>query len=199
MSADHEANPFPVVVDVATLPKSGFPVSEKVSPAQMRDVAVRFDLREVESFSVEGRMFRWRSKGARFEGEMSAKVTAACVVTGASVNQTIKAPLDITFVTDGSRLARPQAGPEVDSDGELILDFEAADPPELFTGTSIDIGTVILEIFSLELDPFPRAPDAPERLEFTTLEEGQSTDAEKPSPFAALAALKERNPGNDDS
>lgn len=193
MMSDDQPNPFPILIDVATLPKSGFPVSDQADDAQRAAIAGRFGLLDVEAFTVKGRMFRWRSKGARFEGDMVAKVTAACVVTGTPVAQTIRDDLNLTFVPDGSRLARPAS----DADGELVLDLDAEDPPEVFVGTSIDVGSVVLELFSLELDPFPRAPDAPEHLEFTTASEEEAAADEKPSPFAALAALKDQAPGND--
>lgn len=180
--------PFPVSIDVATLPKSGFPVSETANEAQLAAISAAYGLQSVSSFAITGRVFRWRSKGARFDGALKAQVSASCVVTDEPVPQTVNLSIEVTFVPDGSSLTRPR----VDGDGELVVDLDANDPPETFTGTSIDLGAVVLELFSLEIDPFPRSPNAPDHIEFTTADDEQEADGEgQPSPFAALAALKQ--------
>ncbi|MEM1364336.1 MAG: YceD family protein [Pseudomonadota bacterium] len=189
-----DRNAFPVSVDVSTLPKSGFPVKVDATETQKAIVAEQYGLLAVEKMTINGSLFRWRSKGARFEGKLDAKVQAACVVTEEPVLQVVNLPLDLTFVPDGSRLTKPCT----DADGELVLDVEDADPPETFVGTTIDLGAVALELFSLELDPFPRAEHAPAHVEFTTQTQADADSDKAPSPFAALAALQ-TSKSDDDS
>ncbi|MEO0636309.1 MAG: DUF177 domain-containing protein [Pseudomonadota bacterium] len=182
-----DEGPFPVPVEVVTLPKSGFPVAAAASDEQLAAIAAEYGLQSVSRFNIRGTVFRWKSKGARFDGKLSAHVAANCVVTDVPVPQTIELPVDILFVPEGSRLTRPQT----DGEDELVVDLESSDPPETFSGTSIDIGAVVLELFSLELDAFPRSPDAPEHVEFTTAgDEPETPVQDQASPFAALASLK---------
>jgi hypothetical protein len=63
---------------------------------------------------------------------------------------------------------------------ERTLDDE--DPPEPLPDGFIDLGALAVEFLALALDPFPRKPGAA----------FDSADSdETPSPFAALAALKQ--------
>ena len=61
------------------------------------------------------------------------------------------------------------------------MDPDAPDPPDEMEGDVIDIAAYVVEHLTLELDPFPRKPDA----EFAYKPEGANV-----SPFAALAKLK---------
>ena len=68
-----------------------------------------------------------------------------------------------------------------EASGELDLDPEADDPPDLLESDRIDLAAYVVEDLALAIDPFPRkpgvafeAPDQPGEL----------------SPFAVLAKLK---------
>lgn len=174
--------PFSYPVDVSVLPKSGHPVDARSDEESREKLAAEFDLLEVRAFELTGKLRRWKSNGARFIGELKADVLSACVVTDEPVLQKIEEKIELSFLPEGSRLLKP----EQFEDGELVLDVEAEDPPEMFTGNMIDLGAVATEYFSLALDPFPRADDAPE----VTSTQIDDPDEDKPSSFAALAALK---------
>ena len=67
---------------------------------------------------------------------------------------------------------------------EVIIDLEADDPPDVLESDVIDLAGYVIEHLALEIDPFPRAPDA----EFSPPE-----TTRKSSPFAKLAEWKGGN------
>jgi len=76
----------------------------------------------------------------------------------------------------------PQAGEAAIVD----IDPDAEDPPERLESDSVDVGAIALEHFVLGLDPYPRADGA-------QFDGHIGDDGEAPSPFAALAVLRERS------
>ncbi len=78
----------------------------------------------------------------------------------------------------------PHAPAESAGGGEIEIDLEADDPPDLLESDVIDLSGYAVEHLSLDLDPFPRKPGA----EFVT----PADDADL-SPFAVLKAFKPRD------
>ena len=111
------------------------------------------------------------------QGTLIAELTQSCVVTLKPVTCRIESPIQRQFGPDHR---------EGDDDEELTLQSE--DPPDPISDGLIDLGHVVTEQLALEINPFPRAPDA----DFEAVE---ITGAEKDGgagPFAALAALKDK-------
>jgi uncharacterized metal-binding protein YceD (DUF177 family) len=71
-----------------------------------------------------------------------------------------------------------------DDGGELTLDLEAPDPPDLLEGEEIDVEAYVVEHLALAIDPFPRKPG----VEFEYMDK----DAAEVSPFAVLKNLQTR-------
>jgi uncharacterized metal-binding protein YceD (DUF177 family) len=115
-------------------------------------------------------------------GTVHAEVTQACVVTLDPVPEVIDEEIEEIFVPEGSALARMPANDA----GEIVVDADGPDLPELFTGDEIDVGALVAEMAAMALDPYPRKPD----VEFGGHIEGDATDNKKPSPFAVLKNLK---------
>jgi uncharacterized metal-binding protein YceD (DUF177 family) len=113
-----------------------------------------------------------------YEGEFSAEVVQACVVTLDPVRSVHSG----TFSRRYRVMARPASRR---SPG--ILEAEAGndeESPEIVASPVIDLAAPLLEELSLVLDPYPRAPGV--RFE-PPKEESQGKD----SPFAVLAKLKQ--------
>ncbi|HZV56938.1 MAG TPA: DUF177 domain-containing protein [Sphingobium sp.] len=107
-------------------------------------------------------------------GTLSADLAQACVATGDSVPAHVEAPFVVRFVRD---LDTPEAE-------EIELSDEDCDLMAL-EGERIDLGETVAQSLALNLDPYPRAPDADARLrELGVLREDES------GPFAALKGLK---------
>jgi uncharacterized metal-binding protein YceD (DUF177 family) len=70
---------------------------------------------------------------------------------------------------------------------EVFVDVEAADPPEPLNDGQIDIGEMIAQHLSLQIDPYPRAPDAEGGPWQAVAEETEDATAH---PFRRLRHLK---------
>ena len=114
--------------------------------------------------------------GAEITGRFSAVVTQVCGVSLEEFEQKVVGRLDVRAVPSGSPHAIDEA---VASDVEF--DSEAADPPDVLDGQTLDLAVYLVEQLALELDPFPRKPG----VEFQPPEPETDT-----SPFAVLRQLK---------
>ncbi|MBO9576921.1 MAG: DUF177 domain-containing protein [Sphingobium sp.] len=107
-------------------------------------------------------------------GTLTADLAQPCVATGEPVPAHLESPFSVRFVAS---LDTPEAE-------ELELSDEDCDVMEL-DGERIDLGETVAQSLALNLDPYPRAPDADTRLR----ELGVMSE-EDAGPFAALKGLK---------
>jgi uncharacterized metal-binding protein YceD (DUF177 family) len=114
--------------------------------------------------------------GVELTGRFDAVVEQVCGVTLDPFEQPIEGDIDVRAVPPGSPNAAAPEG------GELELDPDAPDAPDILAGDAIDIAGYVVEHLALEIDPFPRKPGA--TFDYQAPEE-------ETSPFAALKKLKE--------
>lgn len=179
---ENKKDPLDYKINVNVLPVSGFKINIDANKKERAALAVEADVLEFKSLKVELVLRRWRKDGVGLKGRVFAQSVQECVVTLEPVNSEFIEEIDRTFLPEGSRLAKPR----LNDDGEMVLDFDGADTPDLYIGNTLDIWEIILEHLQLGLDPFPRAEGA----EFTDHIEDDGTQDAKTSPFAALSALK---------
>lgn len=149
--------------------------------AERAAIAAEHKLISVDRLEADLDIRRSGAELVVIDGRLRAKVVHTCVVSLDPAPQTIDETFHISFVMAGSR----QAPAEPKPGAEVLVDPES-DQPDVIPGSSIDLGAVVLEHFSLALDPYPRAPGA------ALPPEAPDGDAGPESPFAALAALKAR-------
>lgn len=112
----------------------------------------------------------------RASGRLKAALEQACVATGEACPAHIDEPFELLF------LPEPRHGAEEEIElGEADLDTVFHD------GSAIDLGSAVADTLALAIDPYPRSAGADAALK----EAGVMTE-EEASPFAALAALKEK-------
>jgi len=166
----------PVRID--TLGEAPRAMAVAARPGELAALARRYGLLALDRLTAELALGR---SGAQIDlgGTLRAEVVQACVASGAPVPTTLIVPFDIIF--------RPQpaaggADEEVElSEGELDVDF--------YDRAEIDVGEAVAETLALNLDPWPRAPDAEAALRAAGVKrEGE----EEKGPFAALAGLKDK-------
>jgi uncharacterized metal-binding protein YceD (DUF177 family) len=126
----------------------------------------------------------WRKAGVRVVGTIDAVLKQKCVVTLDPFEQALSDPVDRTFEPVSSR---PRRARDLNEDGEIEIELESLDPPDVMVDGEIDLGALICEQLALNIDPFPRKPGAEFHRE---PEQPDDTNEEKQSPFAALAELK---------
>lgn len=142
---------------------------------ERRRLAGRFRLVGIGSLVAEADLSRIAG-GLLAEGRITADVVQSCVATGEPVPARIDAPFRLRFVAD-----MPEAE-------ELELSEEDFDTIP-FDGAALDLGEAAAETMALELDPFPRAPDADAVLRAAGV---RHEDEVTGGAFDALKALKDR-------
>jgi uncharacterized metal-binding protein YceD (DUF177 family) len=170
-------------VDVGMIGGSG--LFEKIAATEAERAALKSELGLValSDLHAELEVTEDRKGIIRVEGHVVADIVQNCIVSLEPVPQHIDEPVSLRFVPEGSGAA-PQP---IRAGAEIRVDPDEDDPPETFTGSTIDLGPVMVEHFVLGIDPYPRASGA-------TLPEA-GIDAPKgsdDSPFAALAKLRGR-------
>ncbi len=180
---DENLSPVSYQVHVARLPAKGMPIVIDAEESELYALARAHELEAVNEFHVELLVAPWRRDGVRITGQVAAKVVQSCVITLVPVESEISTEIDVTLVPENSRLAR------VDNDdgGEILLDPDGQDAPDVFSGDSVDVGAIAEEFFELAIDPYPRAPGA-------ELQNDPEPEPEKPpSPFEKLAQLRRKD------
>jgi len=142
-------------------------------------VAKRLGLRGLPALKAELTVKPWLD-GAEIAGRFDAVVEYVCGVTLEPFEQAISGEIHVRAVPAGSPSAPTEAG-----GGEMELDLEAEDPPDVLAGDAVDLAEYVVEHLSLEIDPFPRKPGA---------SFDYAPEAEEESPFAVLKKLKDPKP-----
>jgi uncharacterized metal-binding protein YceD (DUF177 family) len=145
---------------------------------QRAQIAKRLGLRGLPSLKADVTLKPWLD-GVELSGRIRAVVEQVCGVSLEPFEQPLDSDIDVRAVPPGSANAAALEG------GELALDPDAPDAPDLLESDSIDVAAYVIEHLALEVDPFPRKPGA--------TFDYQPPEAET-SPFAALARLKDPKP-----
>ena len=139
-------------------------------------LAERLGLQSLDRLEAHAVLSRDGQK-IRATGRLKAALEQSCVATGEPVPAHLDEPFDLVF------LPEPKG-----AGGDEEVELGAADLDTVFhDGSAIDLGGAITDTLALALDPYPRSADAD-----TALKEAGVLTEEEASPFAALAALKEK-------
>ncbi|MDY8109610.1 DUF177 domain-containing protein [Fulvimarina sp. 2208YS6-2-32] len=168
----------------ARLSKAGDTIRFEAGEADRQRIAAELDLAGLSKFAGTLLAAPWQKGGVRVTGRLVANATHESVVTLEPVERSYRFDVAMTFVPDTSRLLRITSPGEQ----ELFVDPEGEDPPEPFSGDTIDLAPYIQELLALELDPYPRE----EGEAFEPVDTDPAPDVGKVSPFADLAALKKQ-------
>jgi hypothetical protein len=137
-------------------------------------IAAILDLEALEALDAEITLGPWLD-GAVITAEWRAEIVQICGVSLDPFATALGGRFTVRVVPAGS----PNA-PAV-AEGEVVIDPEAEDPPDVVDGEAIDLGAYVVEHLALEIDPFPRRPG----VEFEPPAEPAAS-----SPFDVLRGLK---------
>jgi len=153
------------------------PVRLELSPdaAERAAIAKQLGLQSLPALKAILTVKPWLD-GVEVAGRFDATVEQICGVSLDPFEQPLEGEIEIHAVPAGSPHATAAEG------GEVELDPDAPDAPDILSGDAIDVAAYVVEHLALELDPFPRKPG----VEF----DYQPEEAET-SPFAALKKLTE--------
>jgi|GEM_PF-180272 len=191
---------FPV--NVRFLPSEGVQLRLVADARERAALAAAHDVPAVLDFAAVLHVRPWKKQGVRVEGQIKARLEQPCSITAELLQNSLDADFTACFVPQNSRLAKLPAGRD---SGEVFLDPEGEDIPEIFSGHEIDVGALAEEFFELEIDRYPRRPGAFSAA-VAAEEEGAAAapaetkapvvsgkKGERPaSPFAVLTHLKKR-------
>lgn len=142
---------------------------------QRAAIAGELGLESLPALTADVTVKAWLD-GAELAGRFKAVVEQICSVSLDPFEQPLEGQIDVRVVPAGS----PNAGTA--EGGEVELDPDAADPPDVLAGDAVDVAAYVVEHLALEIDPFPRKPGA--EFEFTPPQVEES-------PFAVLKKLKD--------
>ena len=107
-------------------------------------------------------------------GRLKASLEQACVASGEPIAERVDEAFELRFV--------PDPGGRPDEEVELA----ANDLDTVFhDGSTIPLGTALVDTLALSVEPFPRGPNAA-----AAMKQAGVLSEEEAGPFAALAALK---------
>lgn len=151
-------------------------VNIEATEAERAALAERFDLIGIGRLEVAAELVH-DGDSVIATGRLQADVVQACVASGDPVSASIAEAFTLRFV-------RERAVDDPDEEMEL----DEGDLDELhYEGSAIDLGEAAAQTLALALDPFPRSPDADEKLRAVGVL--GEVDA---GPFAALKALRDK-------
>jgi hypothetical protein len=166
---------WPATVKLHELARGPVRLSLEPGAEARAEIARRLGLRSLPSLTAEITVKPWLD-GAELTGGFAAVVEQVCGVTLDAFEQPLRGDIEVRVVPPGSPHAASSEG------GDLELDPDAPDAPDLLEGDAIDVAAYVVEHLALEVDPFPRKPGAV--FEFEAPED-------ETSPFAALRKLTE--------
>ena len=181
-TGQQQACPVAHPVDIRTIPKAGLPVAVTTDADQRRVLAEMHGLESVASFDADLLLEPWRRDGVRITGKVEAQIVQQCIVTLEPIETRVAEDIELLVVPEEQERHTAASGQT-----EIVIDAESPDEPDTFSGNVLDVGAIAEEFFALALDPYPRA----EGVHFET-ESGKDSAEDTPSPFAKLAALRDR-------
>ncbi|WP_156851315.1 YceD family protein [Bartonella refiksaydamii] len=170
-------------ISVRSLPAKGIRVHICANQRECAHLAKNHDLVEVKMCEGKFHIFPWKKRGVRIKGLLRARIMQLCVVTLEPLENILRENIEVVFVPEDSNLMKPKMSEDT---GELFLDVEGLDIPEVFYGDKIDIGAVMEEFFELSINHYPRKEGVKMRV-FEDLEEAE----QKLSPFSVLKSWKQ--------
>lgn len=149
----------------------------EATEAECAALARRFGLRAISSLRASLRIRRVMGGATvRVEGSFDVDIMQACVISLQDVPGHIEGKFDTYFTEE------QDAG---DSEVEFAHDDDE-NTPEMVIGGQIDLGEVVAQYLSLEIDPYPRAPGVSLAAQLA-----ESGIKQKESPFHVLERLKD--------
>lgn len=177
-----EQPPFSHSVKIAQISANPSNLRLEAGPDELLALARLWKVDVVYHLRAQLQVSRWKKDGIRVAGAVSAKVSQPCVVSLEPVDGLIEETIDHVLVPEGSRLAKKVA----EESAEAVLDPDAPDAPDIFSGDTLDIGAIIAEFAALAIDPYPRKAG----VAFAEHIEDDAAGDKRPSPFAALKDWK---------
>ena len=153
------------LIDIRTISEIGPKIHFQATPAECKELALRFDIPTVNDLTVEGSFARDEDT-ITFQGIMNLSAERICGITLKTFTEKAEYPLDLIF----------SQNPDEDKD-DITADIFPIKKGK------IDLLATFSELLGLNLNPFPKSVD-------TYLDYQDPSDKEKENPFSVLKKLK---------
>lgn len=175
-------SPLDWSLPVTSIPDGGRAVTREATEAERAALVDALDLVSCTRLRLDVTVRALARGRYLVQGRLDAAIAQPCIVTLDPVPAVIAESIDTEFWPPD------QIKPADDAGEREIL---AGDDPEPIEAGRIALGRLAFEVLTAALDPYPRASDA------TLGDDGIEAaprDATPSGPFAALAALRDREP-----
>ncbi len=173
---------FPI--SISKLPPASetliLPVNQKV----LKRVAEECDVLEFNKLEAKFRFKRWRKHGLTVLCDFRAEIQQECIATLEPVSSSLNESIERQFLPERSS---DYKAPEI-IDGEMILDPEANDLPDILETDQINLWDILIEELLLVIDLFPRA-EAIEQDTQAIVEASDKPSGQTNKPFSDLKSL----------
>ncbi|WP_417694902.1 YceD family protein [Roseibium sp.] len=184
----NEKFPYSHKVDGERVGDQNIKICLEPDAASLKQIADAYDLEAIEKLKADLVLKPWGKRGVRVTGTFKTDIRQVCVVTLEPFVSTMKDEVDRTFLPASSKPRRPR---DLNDAGEIEIDLDSIDPPDVMMDGMLDLGALICEQLALNIDPFPRKPGVAFTPPQSAGEAEDMADEAAPSAFAALAKLKE--------
>ena len=161
---------------IANIQEEGLTSERIATSAELVTLATELSVAELSQLKCTYKIRPLPGNRFAAKGQILVSVTQQCVVTLDPITDNLEVTLDVEFWPSGQI-------------GELSEEFDEPDreDPEPIENDELDIGRVVFELVSANINPYPRAEDAE-----LDRHSSEVTTAGQEHPFAALAQLKDR-------
>lgn len=141
---------FSRIVLAEAVGADGMALELEATGGECAALALRFGLEALSRLRGRAGLRRVGKPRVHLDVTFGADVLQLCVITLEPVAAHVSGRFGVVFVPPGEDGEQP----------EVFVDVEAEDPPEPLNDGQIDIGEMIAQHLSLQIDPYPRAADA---------------------------------------
>jgi len=176
---------FSRVVDVTNLGAKGRHFKFQATEEEQDALRERYSVVAVQNLTAECSLIPHGKGRFKMEAVFRAKIIQECGISLEPVTEDISNSFIITLHQNNKK----------NNKEETEIDFEIdEDDIEYLTSTSVDMGDLIAQYISLEINPYPRKEDATgkELGKEIIQDDDLSLVTEKKNPFAILKSLKHK-------
>jgi len=169
-------------VNITRLLPAGESVELSIDEDALAYIAPEIGVETVSRLAVTLNMKPWRKNGCIITGKFNGEVKQTCVATLEPMLNKLKGEFERYFLLEND-MQRPE--PDI-IDGEMILNPDQDDFPDLISGEKINLWEIVVEELNLQIDLFPRSIEATPGLEESKTQE---TIQQTHTPFSDLKTL----------
>ena len=172
--------------EVTSLGAKGKHIKLSARDDEMKALAERFSILSVDQLSAECLIVPIRRDRYKITGHFETTITQACGVSLEPITQKLSRDFSLMLLRETKK---PQ-------DDTLEIDFDHDEEDcEFLVSNTTDLGELVAQYLSLEIDPFPRRADATgDELGHKIIkEEDVVFEPEKKNPFEVLKSLKHKS------